>query len=59
MANRNNPDSEQDEQERLEQERRERAAALRGELRQSPGSGDDGPDQDSSKNPVIINKINK
>jgi hypothetical protein len=58
MANRNNPDSEQDEQERLEQERRERerAAALRGQLRQSPDNGGDAPAQDSSKNPVIINK---
>lgn len=60
MSNRNNPDPEQDEQERLEQERLERertAAALRAQLRQSPEHDNDDPSQDSSKNPVIINKI--
>ena len=57
MSNRNNPDSEQDEQERLEQEQREQQLrAMRGQLRQSPDGGDDDPGQDSSKNPVIINK---
>ena len=52
MSNRNNPDSEQDEQEQLEQARREqeRAAALRDQARQVPGGGDD------SKDPVIINR---
>ena len=53
MSNRNNPGSEQEQeqQERREQELREQQArAAREQLRQAPGDGDDG------KNPVIINK---
>lgn len=53
MNNGNNPDLEQEEQERREQELREqqqRAAALRDELGQLPGIGDEG------KDPVIINR---
>jgi hypothetical protein len=57
MNNRNS-DLEQEEQERREQELREQQERLatRGQLRQSPDNGGDDPTQDSSKNPVIINK---
>lgn len=51
--NNRNPDLEQEEQERREQELREeqeRMSAMRGEMRQMPGDGDD------SKDPVIINR---
>ena len=60
MNNRNNPDSDQDQEEQKlrEQELREQQERLaaRGELRQLPGSGDFDPGMDDSKDPVIINR---
>ena len=60
MNNRNNPDSDQDqeEQERLEQELREQQQrALRDQLRPAPdGRSDFDPGMDDSKDPVIINR---